>query len=223
MSGFEVVPPEVLRKMAAENPEPNNERTPRLYYHPIGFVRRWFWARLKVIHRSILTTVPAPRRRVAIDFGCGGGVFLPTLADTCELVQGIDIAAFEAERMIRHYGLTNVRLIDADIYDMDDSRIEPADIIVAADVLEHFKDLGPPAQRLREWLKDDGYLFTSGPSENLLTRLGRVAGGMEKPWDHYHTGYAVEDFLASHGFEKLHSRHVYRLLPMYILSVWKKR
>jgi len=45
---------------------------------------------------------------------------------------------------------------------------------------------------------------------------------MEKLWDHYHTGYEVEDFLSSHGFEKLHSRHVNRLLPIYILSVWKK-
>lgn len=219
---FELVPPEVLRKMAAENPASDNQRTPRLYSHPVAFVRRWFWARLRVIHRCILETAPTPRR-VAIDFGCGGGVFLPTLANTCDLVQGIDIAAFEAESMIRHYGLTNVRLIDADIYGMDSSRIEPADIIVAADVLEHFKDLSQPAERLRDWLKEDGYLFTSGPSENFLTRFGRLAGGMKKPWDHYHTGYEVEDFLESHGFEKLHSRHVYRLLPMYILSVWKKR
>ena len=113
--------------------------------------------------------------------------------------------------MVRHYGLTNVRLIDADIYDMDNSRIEPGDIIVAAGVLDHFKDLSQPAKRLRDWLKDD--LFTSGPSENFLTRLGRLAGGMEKPWDHYHTGYEVEGFFESHGFEKLHSRHVYRLLP----------
>jgi predicted TPR repeat methyltransferase len=219
---FEVVPPALLRKIAAESPVTDKVRTPRLYSHPIAFVRRWFWARLRVIHQSIVHTVPAPRR-VAIDFGCGGGVFLPALANTCELVQGIDIAASEAERLIRHYGLTNVRLIDADIYNMDNTRIEPADIIVAADVLEHFEDLGPPARRLRDWLKDDGYLFTSGPSENFLTRLGRALGGIQKPWDHYHTGYEVEAFLESHGFEKLQSRHVYRLLPMYILSVWKKR
>ena len=198
-----------------------NYRTPRLYSHPVGFVRRWFWARLKVIHGSILRTLPAPRR-VAIDFGCGGGVFLPTLANMFELVQGVDIAAYEADQLIRYYKLGNVRLIDADIYDLNDSRIAPADVIVAADVLEHFNDLTVPARRLREWLKDDGYLFTSGPSENILTRLGRIAGGMEKPVDHYHTGYEVEDFLESHGFQKLSSRHVYRLLPMYILSVWKK-
>jgi hypothetical protein len=39
------------------------------------------------IHRCILETAPAPRR-AAIDFGCGGGVFLPVLANTCDLVQG---------------------------------------------------------------------------------------------------------------------------------------
>ncbi|HWF45899.1 MAG TPA: class I SAM-dependent methyltransferase [Bryobacteraceae bacterium] len=130
--------------------------------------------------------------------------------------------ASEAERLVQRYKLANVRLIDADIYDVDESRIEPADVVIAADVLEHFEDLSVPARRLRDWLRDDGYLFTSGPSENLLTRLGRRAGGMEKPPDHYHTGYEVEAFLESHGFEKLHSCHVYRVLPMYILSVWKK-
>ena len=213
---FEVVPADILREIAGDS-----FRTPRLYSHPIGFVRRWFWARLRVIHQTILQTLPAPRR-VVIDFGCGGGVFLPTLANTFEIVQGIDIVACEAERLVQRYKLENVRLIDADIYDLDDSRVESADAVIAADVLEHFEDLTVPARRLSDWLRDDGYLFTSGPSENLLTRLGRTAGGMEKPPDHYHTGYEVEDFLESHGFQKLRSCHVYRLLPMYVLSVWKK-
>lgn len=207
--------------MAASSPCEGNQRTPRLYSHPVAFVRRWFWARLRAIHQNILKTVPAPRR-VAIDFGCGGGVFLPTLSNTCELVQGIDLAAYEAQLMVRHYKLANVRLIDADIYSLENPDIAPADIIVAADVLEHFKDLSVPARRLRDWLKDDGYLFTSGPSENFMTVWGRILGGMKKPLDHYHTGYEVEDFLENHGFRKIRSRHVYRVLPMYILSVWKK-
>lgn len=218
---FEMVPAEVLRAMEADSPCEGNQRTPRLYSHRIGFVRRWFWARLRAIHANILNTVPAPRR-VAIDFGCGGGVFLPTLSNTCELVQGIDLAAYEAQLMVQHYNLANVRLINADIYSLENPGVEPADIVVAADVLEHFKDLSVPAKRIRDWLKDDGYLFTSGPSENFMTKLGRILGGMQKPWDHYHTGYEVDDFLESHGFRKIYSRHVYRVLPMYILSVWKK-
>ena len=213
---FEEIPPELLRQIARVS-----VRMPRLYFYPIRFVRKFFWARLKAIHRSMMSTVP--ERRVAIDFGCGSGVFLPTLAKAFELVQGVDIEADEAKEIVKAYKLQNVRLINADIYNLNDTGIEKADAIVAADVLEHFKELDVAARRLNEWLKDDGYLFTSGPSENFLTRWGRILGHIEKPWDHYHTGYEVEDFLEQHGFQRISkARHVYRLMPMYILSVWKK-
>ena len=72
---FEEIPPEILSQIATVS-----VRMPRLYFYPIRFVRKFFWARLKAIHRSMLKTVP--QRRVAIDFGCGSGVFLPTLANT---------------------------------------------------------------------------------------------------------------------------------------------
>jgi len=213
---FEEIPPEILRPIAKDS-----VRMPRLYFYPIRFVRKFFWARLKSIHRSMIRTVP--QRRVAIDFGCGSGVFLPTLANTFDLVQGIDIEADEAKEIVEAYKLKNVRLINADIYNLSDTGIEKADAIVAADVLEHFKELDVAVRRLHEWLKDDGYLFTSGPSENILTRWGRILGRIEKPWDHYHTGYEVEDFLEHHGFQRISApHHVYRIMPMYILSVWKK-
>ena len=213
---FEEIPPEILQKIATVS-----VRMPRLYFYPIRFVRKFFWARLKVIHRSIMKTVPS--RGVAIDFGCGSGVFLPTLASAFDVVQGIDIEAGEAREIVSAYNLQNVRLINADIYNPKDARIEKADAIVAADVLEHFKELDVAVRRLHEWLKEDGYLFTSGPSENFLTRWGRILGRIKKPWDHYHTGYEVEDFLERHGFQRISAaRHVYRFMPMYILSIWKK-
>jgi SAM-dependent methyltransferase len=213
---FEEIPPEILSQIATVS-----VRMPRLYFYPIRFVRKFFWARLKAIHRSMLKTVP--QRRVAIDFGCGSGVFLPTLANTFDLVQGIDIEAHEAKEIVNAYKLQNVRLINADIYNLNGAQIEKANAIVAADVLEHFKELEVPIRRLHEWLTDDGYLFTSGPSENFLTRWGRILGRIEKPWDHYHTGYEVEQFLELHGFQRISPPyHVYRVMPMYILSVWKK-
>jgi hypothetical protein len=46
---------------------------------------------------------------------------------------------------------------------------------------------------------------------------------MEKPFDHYHTGFQVEDYLAENGFLKVSSCFVRSWMPMYIVSVWKKR
>ena len=191
-----------------------------MYAHPIPFVRDFFWARLKRIHRNILAT--APSRDIVLDFGCGSGVFLPTLCRTFRVVQAVDIEAEEAQGIKAIYNLENLRLVSVDVNQPTPLNLQPADVIVAADVLEHFKDLAPPVGRLHEWLKDDGFLYTSGPSENFFTWAGRKLGRMEKPWDHYHTGYEVEDYLARHGFVRLSSCHVYAWMPMYVVSIWKK-
>lgn len=213
---FQELSPDILRRI-----ETVSNRMPRLYSYPIAAVRHFFWQRLRVIYGNIVRTVP--RRDVCIDFGCGTGVFLPSLSKLFRQVQAIDIEATEAQCILDVCQLRNVALINADIYKLDEgTKVEPADAIVAADVLEHFRDLEVPARRLREWLKDDGCLFTSGPSENIFTRGCRKIAGWQKPWDHYHTGYEVEEFLGRHGFVRLSGRHVYRLMPMYIVSIWKK-
>lgn len=216
MPNFQEIPPAVLRRIAADS-----IRMPRLYCHPVRFVRKFFWARLKLIHSNIFKTVQS--KSVCIDFGCGSGVFLPSLCSMFEKVQGVDIEAFEAQHIADMYKLRNLRLLNIDIYTADAKTAEASDAIVAADVLEHFENLEVPIQRLYDWLKDDGYLFTSGPSENFFTWAGRKLGRMEKPWDHYHTGYAVEEFLETHGFERVSSRHVYKWMPMYIVTIWRKR
>src|SRR5260370_4587420 len=140
----------------------------------------------------------AARKRECLDFGCGSGIFLPTLTNMFPSVTGIDIETEEAKQIIDRYDL-RVRLVNADIY-KEDLPPKSFDVISAADVLEHFSELGPPVSKIREWLKDDGLLFTSLPTENAFTRAGRVVGSYEKPWSHYLTGFEGEAFIGKVAF-----------------------
>jgi len=210
---FVKIPPDLLRIIATDS-----ERMPRLYYHPLAVARSFFWSRLKHIHG--LMNKHLRNRDSCLDFACGSGVFLPTLSSLFRSVRGIDIELVEAPKIVEQYSLSNVRLTSADIYTAGlDERF---DAIVAADVLEHFEQLDKAVLQLKHWLKDDGLLFTSLPTENVFTRFTRVLGGYTKPADHYRSGEEVEEILRSQGFRKIESRTILFFFPLYLIGVWEK-
>lgn len=217
MADFIRIPGEFLAQIATES-----ERIPSLYYSRYRLVRDFFWLRLRFLHR--LLTKYADGRSDCLDFGGGGGVFLPTLAGMFPRVTCIDLETAEARQVVARYRLDNVRLVREDIRQ---AQIAPCsfDAIVAADVLEHFRDMAPAAAALRTWLKDDGYLFTSLPTESALYVVLRRLFGVEKPADHYHTGAEVERFLSQNGFRPVKRTfcplHV-GFASLFIVSVWRK-
>ncbi len=212
---FVEIPKVLLASIATDS-----DRMPKLYYHPIAIGRKFFWLRLRTIY-SLMNKYVNDRNK-CLDFGCGSGVFLPTLSGMFISVTGIDIEMEEAELIVDHYNLNNVQLISGDINTtvLDESRF---DAISAADVLEHFKELDAPVSQIYRWLKDDGILITSLPTENLFTKCTRIIGRYEKPFDHYHTGEQVEGCLQKNGFYRVKSIKVISLFPLYLVSVWRKK
>lgn len=210
---FIQIPPEVLVGIATDS-----DRMPKLYYHPCAIARKFFWIRLKCI--STLISKNLSNRNSCLDFGCGSGVFLPTLSKLFRSVRGIDIELVEAPKIVEHYKLQNVRLIASDIFTaiLD----EQFDAIIAADVLEHFNNLDEPVAQIKRWLKDEGLLFTSLPTENLFTKMTRILGRYTKPADHYYSGEEVEEVLRNHGFCKVESKKLISVFPLYLIGVWKK-
>lgn len=217
MRGFVEIPAGFLASIASDS-----ERIPTLYYTGNAPIRRVFWQRLRVLHRLAGRHA---RRRSCLDFGGGGGVFLPSLAGLFERVVSIDLETAEAERVVERYGLGNVRLVRADVTraELDEA---PFDAIIAADVLEHFRDLEPPVAALHRWLRDDGVLLTSLPTENWVYVLLRRLFDVEKPPDHFHTAAEVERSLSARGFRRIARRFVplgLPIAPLYLVSAWRKR
>lgn len=214
---FVPVAADFLRKIATDS-----ERTPTLYFSKYWPVRVFFWMRLRLIF-SLMRRFTC-NWTCCLDFGGGGGVFLPSLASAFQRVVCVDFNTVEASAVSREYRLTNVELVQADIRD---AGFAPGTFpnIVAADVLEHFAELSVPIATLRAWLAPGGLLFTSLPTENTLYVLLRVMFGISKPADHYHSAAGVEHFLEANGFRRLRSRYVplyAPILPLFRISAWQR-
>lgn len=218
MPDFIQIPREFLAEIAT-----GSERIPSLYYHKNWFIREFFWLRLRFVYRRLLKY--ADKRGKCLDFGGGSGVFLPTLAGLFTKVVCIDLEIEEAGKVVKNYDLRNVILVQKDIREAGFQEQE-FDAIVAADVLEHFRDLRPAVSALHQWLKSDGYLFTSLPTENSFYHWLRKVFKIVKPEDHYHTGTEVETYLEENGFalvDKKYSPLIFNLFPLFIISSWQKK
>lgn len=214
---FIEIDPAFLQSIATDS-----ERIPTLYYSKYWPVREVFWMRLKKI--AALIGRLAIRRQVCLDFGGGGGVFLPTLSRQFETVFFLDLEDLEAKKVVDQYNLDNIKIIKENVANVKIFN-QTFDVIIAADVLEHFQDLSVPVPILRSWLKPDGVLFTSLPSENWIYVALRKVFGITKPVDHYHTGYQVEAYLKAHGFTQIYSTSVplpLHLFPLFLVSAWKR-
>lgn len=214
---FVPVDPAFLRRIASGAVD-----TPSLYHHPNPILRAAFWTRLRAIN-VMMDRVGGQAGR-CLDFGGGGGVFLPTLAGRFAEVVCIDRDARDARKVVAEHRLTNVRLDETDI--LTTEYPQPFDVVIAADVLEHFPELGPPVERIAAWLAPEGRLFTSLPTESGLYALARQLFGVTKPIDHYHTAVEVETFLESQGFRP--QQRTYRPLPglrftaMFSITAWTR-
>ena len=186
-------------------------------------MRRIFWQRLYLINRLI--SCHAQKWERCLDFGGGGGVLLPTLTQRFSLVALLDLDAAEARQVAQHYQLDNVTILQQDIVTAD-FQAPSFDTIIAADVLEHFHELSMPVTALHRWLSHDGLLITSLPTENWVYLMLRKLFGVTKPVDHYHTGYEVEAYLATHGLEKIASVSsplYFHIAPLFLITAWCKR
>jgi SAM-dependent methyltransferase len=218
VSAFEKVPAAEFRALAVRPAE-----EVEFYGYDNVLLRETFWRRLVVLDRLLCRHVG--ERSICLDLGSGSGAYLPTLARRFTRVVAADRNTADAARMVAARSLGNVTLIERDVFAIPFASGE-FDAIVAADVLEHFPDTGPIADRLLDWLKPGGVLLTSLPTESWLYVLLRKVFGVQKPDDHYFSGREVESTLADAGFEPLERRFVplgVSWLSLFLVTAWRKR
>ena len=154
--------------------------------------------------------------RSVLDFGCGGAVSFRRLAERGCRITGCDRDAQALAREVcRRLGL------QAEIVaDLDELAGRSFDLILALDVLEHVDDLSGYLRRFAGLLAPGGRLVVSGPTENLLYRLGRRLAGFS---GHYHVRniYDIEKGLRAAGFRNLAVRALYRPFPLFRVSSWR--
>jgi SAM-dependent methyltransferase len=93
--------------------------------------------------------------------------------------------------------------------------------VFALDSLEHNDDIAPILETIARSLRPDGVFILSGPTENVLYRLGRRLAGFD---GHYHvqTIYDIER-QAEAAFQR-RARSLQPMgVPLFALSVWRVR
>lgn len=163
--------------LAGLSPDDRDEMAIPSYGHANPLIRWLMWRRYAAV-----AALMGPGGGTALEFGCGIGLFLPTLARAFATVYAIDLFPGYAERLATRAGIA-VRFVP-DLSDVPDGAV---DLVVAADVLEHVDDLPGWVARLGAKLGPGGRFVVSGPTEGLLYRMGRVAAGFGGKGHYHHT------------------------------------
>lgn len=158
------------------------------YSHRNPIINWLFWQRLRKVMEHIQRPTPY---ECVLDFGCGSGVMLPYLSQISSQVMAVDIDLLPLERVQAYIPLAaNVEVKDAATNSISDLPAISFDLIIALDVLEHVKDLTRTLKELLALLKHGGQLIVSGPTENILYRLGRKVAGPEYSGTYHERGIA---------------------------------
>ncbi len=158
------------------------------YSHRNPIINWLFWQRLRKVMEHIQR--PTSYERI-LDFGCGSGVMLPYLSQISNQVTAMDVDLLPLESVQVHIPLAkNVEVKDASKTNISDLPANSFDLIIALDVLEHVKDLPRTLNELLTLLKPGGQLIVSGPTENILYRIGRKIAGPEYSGAYHERGIA---------------------------------
>jgi 2-polyprenyl-3-methyl-5-hydroxy-6-metoxy-1,4-benzoquinol methylase len=150
------------------------------YLHKNPLIRWLMWRRYEYISYFAGCT----HDMTVLEFGCGIGLFLPELDHACKKVYAIDIFPEFAKLLSKEFHL-NVCFIE----NLSEIPNGSLDIIIAADVLEHLTphELSGYLDMFSKKLKTNGRLIISGPTENLIYKIGRKFAGFADKGDYHQT------------------------------------
>jgi len=181
------------------------------YLHWNPLIRWLMWRRYEAVAELAAL---APGQRV-LEFGCGIGLFLPTLAARVGAAYAIDRFPAFARALVASRGLP-VTFVDS-VEAVADASL---DTIVAADVMEHLDAPREWAALFRRKLLPGGRLVVSGPTETPIYKLGRIAAGFAGKGDYHHTNVArlCED-ITIEGFRLERGRSLPFAVPPHLFKV----
>jgi 2-polyprenyl-3-methyl-5-hydroxy-6-metoxy-1,4-benzoquinol methylase len=111
---------------------------------------------------------------LALDMGCGTGVFTLHLAEKGGRVIGVDGAVDmieHCEQRRRERQLANIRFVQATLPDVDETAMAGADLLISSSVVEYVPDLEAVLALFARLLKPGGVLVISLPNADSVSRL----------------------------------------------------
>jgi len=166
-----------------------DEQAGPAYFEGLWLSRWLFWRRL----RLAVQDVPKTPMGVAIDFGCGFGLVLPAMRENFARTLGIDLVPELGQKLVERWDEdhTDARnqmergsLKIGDPSELSKISDASVDVILALDVLEHFKSLDEVLSEFHRLLSPKGTLIVSGPTENGMYQLGRKIVGFSGDYHH---------------------------------------
>jgi 2-polyprenyl-3-methyl-5-hydroxy-6-metoxy-1,4-benzoquinol methylase len=183
------------------------------YTHSTKIMSALFWKRLDIA----LSLAGNLRNKKVMDFGSGGGVLLKYLHE-----QSCSITACENRYMSLLQEVCRQFSVPAEfcenVFTLSGAQY---DFIFVLDVLEHLDGIDRIAEKLVSLLKPDGEIVLSGPTENILYKIGRKLAGFS---GHYHVRnvYDIERVLNDKGMKRKRIKTLYWFAPLFRISIWRK-
>jgi 2-polyprenyl-3-methyl-5-hydroxy-6-metoxy-1,4-benzoquinol methylase len=204
----------VIRKVLAESEHGRmDEAGFPAYSHPNPLINWLFWQRLHIVMNYLEQDTPYEH---VLDFGCGSGVMLPFLCGISTRVTALDIDLLPFERVSRQRAFpANLQVHDAREVTLKDLPKASFDIIVATDVLEHVADLPGTLADMQKLLAPGGKIVISGPTENILYKIGRKLAGPEYSGDYHERGILEVRKLLSEQMQVIHIATLYWPVPLF--------
>jgi 2-polyprenyl-3-methyl-5-hydroxy-6-metoxy-1,4-benzoquinol methylase len=204
----------VIRAVLAESEQGRlDEAAFPAYSHHNPFINWLFWQRLRVAMNYLETGAPYEH---VLDFGCGSGVMLPFLCGISARVTAMDIDLLPFERVNRQRTFpANLTVHDANEVTLKDLPKASFDVIVATDVLEHVDDISGTLKDMQTLLKPGGQIVISGPTENILYKIGRMLAGSEYSGDYHERGILEVRNMVAEQMALIHIATLYWPVPLF--------
>lgn len=150
------------------------------------------------------------QRLSVLDFGASVG-------ELAHLTGNWEYHFVEEEAVARNFLVKQIP--EAHEQNLEQLPVAHYDLIFALDSLEHNRNFAEILVKLRMALKPGGLLVTSGPTENMMYRLGRKIAGFD---GHYHETniYAIEREVKE-LFTLVSGSSLPFSLPLFRVSVWQ--
>jgi len=177
------------------NPGSLDEAAFPAYAHKNPIINFLFWERLKKVMDFIEPISPF---EASLDFGCGSGVLLPFLAKICSQVSAIDINISPLEKVRQYVPFPeNISIYDARQTRLEDFPSSSFNVIFALDVLEHVDGVQNTLSNLCRLLTKTGMIIVSGPTENIIYKIGRGFAGTEYTGNyHFRNIFQIKNLLS---------------------------